>query len=231
MSGARPYAVVTGAGRGIGRAVALAIAGRGLDVALVGRTHDDLDATAKGVLALGVSPWVLACDVADATRVKATCEQLVSAHGAPRVLVNNAGIARRVRVEDTTDDDWEQVLGVNLSGTFYMTRGLLPAMRAAGRGRIVNVASISSTLGTPLQTAYNASKWGVLGFTKSLAEELRGSGLQALAVLPGAVDTPMLAGSAFLPQMSPEAVAGTLVYAALDAPDAMNGSALEIFGP
>jgi len=104
-------------------------------------------------------------------------------------------------------------------------------MLAVGRGRVVNVASISSTVGTARQTAYNAAKWGVLGLTKSLAEELRGTGLSALAVLPGAVDTAMLVGSGFAPQMTAETVAATLVYASLDAPDAMNGSAIEMFGP
>jgi len=130
-----------------------------------------------------------------------------------------------------TTEDWDAVIRVNLTGTFLVSRAFLPAMLARGRGRIVNVASISATLGTAKQAAYNASKWGVIGFTKSLAEELRGTGLQALAVLPGAVDTTMLVGSGFAPQMTAEEVAGTLVFAALDAPDAMNGSALEVFGP
>ena len=98
-------------------------------------------------------------------------------------------------------------------------------------GRFVAVASISSTLGTPRQSAYNAAKWGVVGFTKSLAEELRGTGLQAMCVMPGAVATSMLAGSGFEPKMQPEDVAGTVAFAALDAPDAMNGSAIEMFGP
>ena len=167
----------------------------------------------------------------DARAVDAACREIILSLGAPSVLVNNAGVVERARLEDTTEAMWDAVVGTNLKGTFLVTRALLPAMLARGSGRVVNVASISATVGTPRQTAYNAAKWGVVGFTKSLAEELRGKGLQAMAVLPGAVDTGMLVGSGFAAQMTPEAVAGTLVYAALDAPDAMNGSAIEVFGP
>jgi 3-oxoacyl-[acyl-carrier protein] reductase len=104
-------------------------------------------------------------------------------------------------------------------------------MRAAAAGRIVTVGSISSTLGTAGLAPYCASKWGALGFTKALAEELRGTGLQALAVLPGTVDTPMAEVGGFPPQMTPEDVARVVAFAALDAPPAMNGSAIECFGP
>jgi 3-oxoacyl-[acyl-carrier protein] reductase len=165
-------------------------------------------------------------DVADAvTRV-------LERMGAPRVVVNNAGIAgRKARVEETTASEWDAVMSVNLRGVFLVSRGFLPTMRAAGRGRLVTLASISSTLGTAGMAPYCASKWGAVGFTKSLAEELRGSGLQAMAVLPGSVDTPMVKVGGFPPQMSPDDVARLVAFAALDAPDAMNGSAIECFGP
>jgi 3-oxoacyl-[acyl-carrier protein] reductase len=104
-------------------------------------------------------------------------------------------------------------------------------MRAARAGRFVTLGSISSTLGTDGLAPYCASKWGVVGLVKSLAEELRGSDLQSIAVLPGSVDTAMVKVGGFPPQMSPEDVARLVTYAALDAPDAMNGSAVEIFGP
>lgn len=228
MTGA---AVVTGAGRGIGRAIAVALARRGVSVALVATTRSELDETARQVEDVGGHATVASCDVADADAVADLARGLSQAIGAPRIVVNNAGIVRRGRVQELAVSDWDRVMAVNLRGTFLVTRAFLPAMLAERRGRIVNVGSISSTLGTAGQSAYNAEKWGVVGFTKSLAEELRGTGLQALSVLPGAVDTAMLAGSGFPPQMTPEAVAGTLVYAALDAPDAMNGSAIEVFGP
>jgi 3-oxoacyl-[acyl-carrier protein] reductase len=149
----------------------------------------------------------------------------------PRVVVANAGVVRRALVVDTTEEDWDHVVDVNLKGTFLLTRALLPAMLRAKRGRIIAVASISSTLGTPRYSAYCAAKWGIVGFVKSLAEELRGHGLQAMSVLPGSVDTEMLKGGEFKPVMTPDEVAGLVAYAALDAPDGMNGSSIEMFGP
>ena len=129
------------------------------------------------------------------------------------------------------EKDWDEVMDVNLKGAFLITRAFLPNMISRKNGRFIAISSISATLGTARQSAYCASKWGLVGFTKSLAEELRGTGLQALAVLPGSVDTPMLVGSGFSPDMTPDEVARLVVYAALDAPAAMNGSAIEMFGP
>ena len=226
-------AVVTGAGSGIGRAIALALARRGLDVALVGRTEEPCCARSpprpRGA---GVRTLVALADVSVAVEVTRAAGAIARALGTPHVVVNNAGIAgRKARIEELGEDEWDAVMGANLRGLFLVTRALLPAMRAAGTGRFVTIASISSTLGSPGLAAYAASKWGAVGFTKSLAEELRGSGLQALAVLPGSVDTPMVKVGGFPPQMSPADVAGLVVYAALDAPAAMNGSAIECFGP
>jgi len=227
-------ALVTGAGSGIGRAVALELARRGLDVALVGRTPASLQATAdlaRGA-ALGSRTLVVRADVAVEDDVRRAAADVSSQLGVPQVVVNNAGVAgRKARIEDTSESEWDALMAVNLRGPFLVTRALLPAMRAAGRGRFVAIASISATLGSPGLAPYSASKWGVVGFTKSLAEELRGSGLQAMAVLPGSVDTPMVAVGGFAPQMSPADVARVVVFACLDAPDAMNGSAIECFGP
>ena len=156
---------------------------------------------------------------------------ILAAFGSPRAVVNNAGVVERKNVVEMTLPEWQRVLDINLTGTFLVSRAFLPAMIASKTGRIVSIASISATLGTPRLSAYCASKWGVLGFSKSLAEELRGTGLQALTVLPGSVDTAMLEGSGFPPDMTPEHVANVVVYASLDAPDAMNGSSVEVFGP
>lgn len=223
-------AVVTGAGRGIGRATALELARRGLDIALVGLTEVTLRDCAAEVERTGVRSLVVRGDVTIASDVERAV-LAVESFGIPGVVVNNAGIAgRRARIEETSDEEWDAVLGVNLRGVFLVTRAFLPGMRAAARGRFVTVASISATLGTAGLAPYCASKWGAVGFTKSLAEELRGSGLQALSVLPGTVDTTMAAVGGFTPQMSPVDVARVIVFAALDAPEAMNGSAIECFG-
>jgi 3-oxoacyl-[acyl-carrier protein] reductase len=224
-------AVVTGASRGIGRATALALAARGLDVALLARTADDLVPVASAIAKLGVRALAVPCDVTSEDEVDAAAKRAIDSLGAPEVVVNNAGIIRRAAVHEMTLADFRAVLDTNLTGTFLVTRAFLPAMLKQRRGRVVQVASISSTLGSARASAYCAAKWGIIGFTKSLAEEMRGTGLVTMSVLPGSVDTAMLEGSGFAPQMSPEQVAQTIVYAALDAPSAMNGSSLEMFGP
>jgi 3-oxoacyl-[acyl-carrier protein] reductase len=224
-------AVITGASRGIGRASALALAARGLDVALLARTSADLERVTAETTGRGVRALALACDVTSESEVSAACARAVRELGAPAVVVNNAGIIRRARVEEMTLPDFRAVVDTNLTGTFLVTRALLPSMLAAGRGRILQMASISSTLGTANASAYCAAKWGVVGFTKSLAEELRGTGLVTMSILPGSVDTDMLVGSGFSPQMTPDDVARAVVFAALDAPPAMNGSSIELFGP
>jgi len=223
-------AVVTGAGRGIGRAIAIALAERGLDVALWGRTASDLEATAAEVAKRGVRALPLSCDVARSSDVQRASEATLAALGTPTLVVNNAGNVHRGPVVSMAEEDWDRVIDVNLKGTFLVTRAFLPRMLEAKRGRLVAIASISATLGTPNLSSYCAAKWGVVGFTKALAEELRGTGLTTLAVLPGSVDTDMLTGSGFAPQMSAADVARTVLYAGLDAPPAMNGSAIEMFG-
>ena len=224
-------AVVTGASRGIGRATALALARRGLDVALLARTSEDLSWVAREVSACGVKALPLRCNVTSEPDVSAACARVLERFGPPAVLVNNAGMIRRGLVHEMPVEDFRLVVDTNLGGTFLVTRALLPSMLERKTGRVIQVASISSTLGAARASAYCAAKWGIIGFTKSLAEELRGTGLSTMSVLPGSVETAMLEGSGFAPQMSAEEVAGTIVYAALDAPAAMNGSSIEMFGP
>jgi NAD(P)-dependent dehydrogenase (short-subunit alcohol dehydrogenase family) len=208
-------ALVTGAASGIGEATTARFRDEGAVVATL-----DLQGDVDHAL-----------DVRDEAAVEAAVRAVVDRAGRIDVVVNAAGVAGGGPVHLLPADEWDRVVDVNLKGTFLVTRAFLPAMRQAGAGRFVAIGSISSTLGTPSLTAYCAAKWGVLGFTKALAEELRGSGLQTMCVLPGSTDTEMLRGSGFPPQMRPEDVAGTVVYAALDAPDAMNGGAIEVFGP
>ncbi|MBX3186123.1 MAG: SDR family oxidoreductase [Labilithrix sp.] len=229
-------AVVTGAGRGIGRSVAIDLAKRGCDVALLGRTRETLASAAEEVARAGRRALVVPCDVAHADQVGAAAARVVEELGAPNVVVPNAGVVRRASVATMSEADWDEVVDVNLKGTFLVARAFLPSMLAAVKagariGRFVAVASISSTLGTKGQSAYCAAKWGTVGFVKSLAEELRGTGLQAMCVMPGSVDTDMLEGSGFSPAMGPADVARTVTFLALDAPDAMNASAVEMFGP
>jgi 3-oxoacyl-[acyl-carrier protein] reductase len=150
--------------------------------------------------------------------------------GPPQVVVANAGVVARALVTEMDEADWDRVTGVSLKGTFLTARAFVPVMVEHKRGRFIAMGSLSSTLGTARQSAYCAAKWGVVGFVKSLAEEVRGSGVQAMVVLPGGVDTAMLRESGFPAQMTAEHVAKVVTFAALDAPDAMNGSAVEMFG-
>jgi len=221
-------AVVTGAGRGIGRAVSIELARRGADVALLS-LHAPNEA-AEDVRKAGRRALALECDVADAKSVANAAKKVLAELGPPDVIVANAGIVRRALVTEMDEADWDAVVDVNLKGTFLTARAFVPSLVSKKKGRFVAIGSISSTLGTARQSAYCAAKWGTVGFVKSLAEEVRDSGVQAICVLPGSVDTDMLKGSGFAPRMTAEDVAKVVAFAALDAPDAMNGSAVEMFG-
>jgi NAD(P)-dependent dehydrogenase (short-subunit alcohol dehydrogenase family) len=219
-------AIVTGGGRGIGAAVARALTARGVRVTVFARTRAQLDR----VVAEGAAALAVAGDVSREEDVAA----LVATHerelGPVDLLVNDAGVLVRAPVEALAPADFRRVLDVNLTGAFLCARAVLPGMKARGRGRIVNVTSISGTLGTAEASAYNASKWGLVGLTKCLAEELRPHGLACLAVSPGSTDTEMLRQTPFAPVLSPEDVARVVVFAALDAPAAMTGANLEVHG-
>jgi 3-oxoacyl-[acyl-carrier protein] reductase len=219
-------AIVTGGGRGIGAAVARALTGRGVAVTVFARTEAQLQRVVAGKGA--------ALAVAGDVRREADVARLVAAHeralGPVDVLVNDAGILARGVAEELSPDAFREVLDVNLTGAFLCARAVIPGMKARGRGRIVNVASISGTLGTPGASAYNASKWGLIGLTKCLAEELRGAGVQCVAVSPGSVDTEMLRQTPYAPAMTADDVARVVVFAALDAPPAITGANLEVFG-
>jgi 3-oxoacyl-[acyl-carrier protein] reductase len=221
----KPLAVVTGAGRGVGRAVALALSRRGYRLALVGRVsagHAESAAASGGV--------ELLTHFDDAASLERTASRVLDELGTPAVVVHNAGLVVRARIEDTSVEDWDRQLDVNLRAPFVLTRAFLPAMRRSGSGRFVFVGSISGTLGSPGAAAYAASKWGLTGFAKSLAEELKDSGLMSAIVLPGSIDTDMLKGAPFPARMSAEEVARTIEFLAVDAPLAHNGAVVEMFG-
>ncbi len=223
-------ALVTGASRGIGRATAVELADRGVQLILLGRPSSALTETDALLTERSASLGKVEVDLADADGTAAACRRIVAQFGAPDIVINNAGIVDRVAIEQTSLVSWERQMAVNLRAPFLITRELLPSLRAKRQGRIIHVASISATLGAANASAYCASKWGLVGFMKSLAEELRDSGLMTLAILPGSVDTDMLKGSGFEPRMQPEDVAKTIAHYALDAPLAHNGSVIEMFG-
>ncbi len=219
-------AIVTGGGRGIGAAIARALTARGLRVTVFARTAAELERVVReGGAALAVAGDVRHEE--DVLRLVATHEAKL---GPVDVLVNDAGIVARGLAEELSPAAFREVLDVNLVGPFLCARAVVPGMKARRRGRIVNVASISATIGTAGGSAYNASKAGVLGLTRCLAEELREHGVQCVAVSPGSTDTEMLKQTPFEPEMTPDDVARVVVFAALDAPAAITGSNLEVHG-
>jgi NAD(P)-dependent dehydrogenase (short-subunit alcohol dehydrogenase family) len=224
-------AVVTGAGRGIGRAIALRLAAAGARVALGARTAAEVRAVAAEIERAGGAALPLPLDVTSAESV-ARFAAAVRAWGEPLALVNNAGLVRRGRLDEAPAGDWDEVVAVNLTGTARVTRAFLGAMRARRRGRIVNVASISGRQGTALLVAYCAAKHGVVGLTRALAEEVREDGLQVNAVCPGSVDTPMLREGlpGAQPAMSPDDVAGVVLFLVAGAPPALTGACVDVFG-
>jgi NAD(P)-dependent dehydrogenase (short-subunit alcohol dehydrogenase family) len=219
-------AIVTGGGRGIGAAVAKLLTARGARVTVFARTQAELDVVVKA----GDAQLAVAGDVSNAADVERLFARHTEALGACDVLVNNAAILEVEPIESLSVERWRRVLDVNLTGAFLCARAAIPGMKARRTGRIINVSSISGTLGTPKLSAYNCSKWGLLGLTKCLAEELRPLGITCLSVSPGSTDTAMLAKTDFKPFMKPEDVAGIVAWCAGDAPSAMTGSNVEAFG-
>lgn len=186
-------AMVTGAGRGIGRAIALRFAAEGADVACLSRTADNAAQTAEAVRALGRQAWSFGVDVADAQAVHAAVEKLLAAAGRVDVLVNNAGVTRDGLLMRMSDADWDVVLDTNLKGAFHVTRALSRSLLRQRSGRIINITSVIGLIGNAGQANYAASKAGLIGLTKSTAREFASRGITCNAIAPGFITTDMTA--------------------------------------
>ena len=209
--------LVTGAGKGIGRAIALALAAEGASVGLVARSRADLDAVA-GTMGADARSSIATADLADRDQAEAAVAQVASDLGGIDILINNAGIAEFGSVLEMEPETWERIFRVNVFGLYYVTRAVLPHMLAASAGDIINVASTAGQKGSARLSAYAASKAAVLSFTESLMPEVRKQGIRVTAVLPSTVNTE-LASSMGLPigeesrMMQPDDVAQSIVAA------------------
>jgi NAD(P)-dependent dehydrogenase (short-subunit alcohol dehydrogenase family) len=209
-------ALVTGAGRGIGRAVAALLAAHGARVVLAARTAAGIESAARDIAAAGGRALAVRADVSREEDVTALFARIRDAFGRLDVLVNNAGVGRFGPVETFAAEDFDRVIATNLRGTFLCCREAVRLMKERKDGVIVNVASVVGIKGYPLQAAYTASKHGVMGLTKSLAAEVQPLGLRVCAVLPGGVDTDLAAQArpdldrASL--LQPDDVARTVLY-------------------
>jgi len=186
-------AVVTGATRGIGQSIAEGLAANGAKVACIGTNAERLQQTIDGINQNGGEAVAYLCNVADTDAVNKTAKEIFERFGKVDILVNNAGITRDMLVRRLTDEQWDDVIAINLRGPFLMTRAFCEAMRKAKYGRIINITSVSGLQGNAGQSNYSASKAGLVGFTRTVALELANRNITVNAVAPGFIDTDMTA--------------------------------------
>jgi len=225
---ANQVAVVTGAGRGIGRAIALRFAAEGADVVCVSRTAQNSEKVAGEVRALGRKSWALTVDVADSAAVGAAAERILAEAGRVDVLVNNAGIARDGLLMRMSDADWDAVLNTNLKGSFAFTRAFARTFLKQKSGRIINISSIIGLIGNAGQANYAASKAALIGFTKACARELGSRGITVNAIAPGFIDTDM---TAVLDEKARAALLERIPLNSLGKPEDIAEAALYLAGP
>lgn len=200
-------ALVTGAGRGIGKSIALRLAGHGHHVICLSRSEGSCGPVADAINADGGSAEALALDVADKAAVQAGCEQLLEKHGTVDILVNNAGITRDGLLFRMSDDDWDDVIATNLTSCFSFIKHLARPMTRKRWGRIINMSSVIGQTGNAGQANYAAAKAGILGLTKSLAKEFAARNVTVNAVAPGFISTDMTAD---LNEKQQEAILGII---------------------
>lgn len=210
-------AIITGAGKGIGLAVARALAQEGLRLGLIARTSSDLEGVqAQLKKEFGTEAFIAAADVSNQDEITAAVRQLTEQLGTVDVLINNAGVASFGSVMDMDPNEWQRIIQINLMGTYYATRAVLPAMLDRKQGDIINVASTAGERGFATGSAYCASKFAVMGLTESLFHEVRKSNIRVTALTPSTVNTE-LASKVGLPigpedrMMQPEDVAQLIV--------------------
>lgn len=184
-------ALITGAGKGIGKALAIAFAKEGISVALLSRTNTDLEKVAEEVRAFGVEALVVEADVSNLNSVNNAADKVLKSFGTIDILINNAGIGKFGNFMDLEPSAWEEVININLMGTYYVTRAFLPQMIERKVGDIINISSTAGLNGNAMTSAYSASKFGLIGMTDSLMKEVRKHNIRVNCLIPSTVATDM----------------------------------------
>ena len=182
-------AFVTGAGRGIGKAIAIALANEGVNVGLLARTEAALKEVATEIEGLGVKVAYAAVDVSSLEQVEQAIEKLTNELGTADILINNAGIGKFATLLEMDPEEWKKIIDVNIMGTYYVTRAVLPQLIEKNGGDIINISSTNGLNGAATSSAYSASKFGVIGLTESLAQEVRRNNIRVTALTPSTVAT------------------------------------------
>jgi 3-oxoacyl-[acyl-carrier protein] reductase len=235
-------AVVTGAGRGIGRAIALQFADEGADVVCVSRTQENSQKVADEIKAKGRNAWAVAVDVSDSNAVQSAVDNILKEPGRLDILVNNAGVTRDNLLMRMSEEEWDTVLNTNLRGAFVLTKAFTRTFLKQRSGRVINVASVVGLMGNAGQSNYAASKAGLIGFTKSVAREFAPRGITVNAIAPGFIETDMtsvlsddiknhLLGVIPMKQLGQvEDIAGAALYLASPAARYVTGQVLTVDG-
>jgi NAD(P)-dependent dehydrogenase (short-subunit alcohol dehydrogenase family) len=230
-------AVVTGGGRGIGRTIALALAKEGADIATFSRTESEIKSVNKEILSLGRNSIAMVADVRKSSDVKRVFKEALKKFGKIDILINNAGIAMLKLHHEMTEKEWDAIIDTNLKGVFLCCKEVLPNMLKQKSGVIVNISSGAGKTGFPEFSAYSASKFGVIGFTESIAHENENKGIRVYAVCPGSIDTklywslyPKRAHERLgRPLLKPEYVAEKVLQLCLPSCNIRSGSTVEIY--
>jgi 3-oxoacyl-[acyl-carrier protein] reductase len=235
-------ALVTGASRGIGKAIALALGKSGAKVACIARNEGKLKETAAEIAGGGGTATVHLCDVVDSAAVQATVDAVVETQGRLDIVVNNAGITKDTLLPMMSDDDWDKVIAANLRSVFLFTRAASKVMMRQRYGRIINMSSVSGLMGNPGQSNYSASKAGIIGFTQTVARELAKRKITVNAICPGFIATDMAEalGEAIIEEVKKripaqrigeaEEIADAVLYLASDSASYITGQVLTVDG-
>lgn len=210
-------AFVTGAGCGIGKAIALGLAKEGVHIGLLAKTEATLEALANEIEGLGVKVAYASVDVSSLNEVEQAIEKITKELGPADILINNAGIGSFAKILEMDPEQWRKIIDVNLMGTYYVTRAVLPQLIEKNAGDIINISSTSGLSGSPGSSAYSASKFGVIGLTESLAQEVRRNNIRVTALTPSTVATDLAEDTSLIPEgkheqyMQPEDLAEYIV--------------------